>query len=203
MNAYMRLAVAGLSRSPGRTAVRTLVLAAAVALLAAMLLFVGDSLSTMTSAATRTVPLDWQGPVASQAQAVKVAQGVAAQPGVQQASAVATAPFAGMSHKTGAGTIDTSSGAILAVPPGYLQHLQTFRYLHGSLQPGGIVLDQQLAATLQATVGDYVTLTPTKGAAPLSFKVTGVALVSAGDVLFQPLNPLLGPARHSRRPTSS
>jgi putative ABC transport system permease protein len=194
MNAYMRLAVAGLFRSPGRTAVRTLVLAAAVALLAAMLLFVGDSLSTMTSAATRTVPLDWQGPVASQAQAIKVAQGVAAQPGVQQASAVATAPFAGMSHKAGTGTIDTSSGAILAVPPGYLQHLQTFRYLHGSLQPGGIVLDQQLAATLQATVGDYVTLTPTKGAAPLPFKVTGVVLVSAGDVLFQPLNPLLGPA---------
>lgn len=59
MNAYLRLAAAGLLRSPGRTLVRTLVLAAAVALLAAMLLFVGDSLSTMTAAATRTVPLDW------------------------------------------------------------------------------------------------------------------------------------------------
>ena len=52
MNAYLRLAAAGLLRSPGRTLVRTLVLAAAVALLAAMLLFVGDSLSTMTATAT-------------------------------------------------------------------------------------------------------------------------------------------------------
>ena len=194
MNAYLRLAAAGLLRSPGRTLVRTVVLAAAVALLAAMLLFVGDSLSTMTAAATRTVPLDWQGPVAAQAQAVKVAQGVAAQPGIQQASAVATAPFAGMRHASSAGTIDASSGAILAVPPGYLAHLQTFRYLHGSLQPGGVVLDQQLAATLQAQIGDTVMLTPVKGAAPLPFKVTGVALVGSADVLFQPLNPLLGPA---------
>ena len=194
MNAYLRLAAAGLVRSPGRTLVRTLVLAAAVALLAAMLLFVGDSLSTMTAAATRTVPLDWQGPVASQAQAVKVALGVAAQPGIQQASAVATAPFTGMRRASSAGTIDASSGAILAVPPGYLTHLQTFRYLHGSLQPGGVVLDQQLAATLQAQIGDTVMLTLAKGAAPLPFKVTGVALVGSADVLFQPLNPLLGPA---------
>ena len=194
MSAYLRLATAGLLRSPGRTLVRVLVLAAAVALLAAMLLFVGDSLSTMTAAATRTVPLDWQGPVASQVQAEKVAQGVAAQTGVQQASAVATAPFAGMEHKASTGSITTSSGAILAVPPDYLTHLQTFRYLHGSLQPGGIVLDQQLAATLQAQIGDTVLLTPTKGAAPQPFKVTGVALVSSADVLFQPLNPLLGPA---------
>jgi putative ABC transport system permease protein len=194
MNAYLRLATAGLLRSPGRTTVRVLVLAAAVALLAAMLLFVGDSLSTMTAAATRTVPLDWQGPVASQAQAVRVAGEVAAQAGVQQASAVATAPFAGMQHASSAGTVTTSSGAILAVPSGYLRHIPTFRYLHGSLQSGGIVLDQQLAATLQAQVGDTVTLTPTRGAAPQQFKVTGVALVSAADVLFQPLNPLLGPA---------
>ena len=193
MNAYLRLATAGLLRAPGRTLVRVLVLAAAVALLAAMLLFVGDSLSTMTAATTRTVPLDWQGPVASQAQATSVAQGVAAQAGVQQASAVATAPFAGMEHKASTGSITTSSGAILAVPQDYLSHLQTFRYLHGSLQPG-VVLDQQLAATLQAQVGDTVYLTPAKGAAPQPFKVTGVALVSSADVLFQPLNPLLGPA---------
>ncbi len=194
MTAYFRLAVSGLLRSPGRSLIRILVVGAAVALLAAMLLFVGDSLSTMTAAAVRIVPLDWQGPVASRAAALRVARGVAAQPGVQQASAVATAPFSGMENRAPVGTIDTSSGAILAVPPDYLRHLETLRLLHGGLQAGGVVLDQQLAATLQAQLGDTVFLTPRAGARPLPFKVTGVALVTAPDVIFQPLDPLLGPA---------
>ena len=56
------------------------------------------------------------------------------------------------------------------------------------------MLDQQLAATLQAQIGDTVTLTPRPGARPRRFRVSGVALVTAPDVLFQPLNPLLGPA---------
>ena len=48
-------------------------LAAAVALLGAMLLFIGHSLRTMTASATRSVPLDWQGPVSSYKAAQKVA----------------------------------------------------------------------------------------------------------------------------------
>ena len=55
--------------SPVRTLTRVLVLAAAVGLLGAMLLFIGNSLRTMTGTAIRSVPLDWQGPVASYAQA--------------------------------------------------------------------------------------------------------------------------------------
>jgi putative ABC transport system permease protein len=194
VSAAARLAIAGLVRSPGRTLTRVVVLAAAVALLGAMLLFVGHSLRTMTGSAVRSVPLDWQGPVASYTQAQKVAAGVATQPGVEQASATATAPFAGAAHSGPGGTTSAGRGAILAVPPDYLRHIKTFRFLQGSLQPGGVVLDQQLAATLQARIGDTVKLTPTPGAKPQPFKVTGVALITAPDVVFQPLNPLLGPA---------
>ena len=43
---HSRLAVAGLVRNPGRTALRVTVVAAAVALLAGMLLFIGQSLRT-------------------------------------------------------------------------------------------------------------------------------------------------------------
>ncbi|HEY2570899.1 MAG TPA: ABC transporter permease, partial [Solirubrobacteraceae bacterium] len=68
------------------------------------------------------------------------------------------------------------------------------RYLRGSLREGQIVLDQQLAATLQAQVGDSVTLTLPGDRVPHRFAVSGIALVTAPDVLFQPLNPLLGPA---------
>ena len=65
MTGLARLALVGLVRAPLRTAVRALSLAAAVALIGAMILFVGHSLRTMTSSATRSVPLDWQGPVNS------------------------------------------------------------------------------------------------------------------------------------------
>jgi hypothetical protein len=83
---------------------------------------------------------------------------------------------------------------VLAVPPGYLKHIRTFRFLRGSLRSGEIVFDQQLAATLRVQPGDTVVLTPRPGAAPRRFRVSGVAIVTAPDVLFQPLNPLLGPA---------
>lgn len=190
----IRLAVAGLARAPGKTLTRIVVLAAAVALLDGILLFVGNSLRTASGSAVRGVPLDLQGPVSSAAQARRVAAGVGSQRGVLQASATATAPFSSLRHAGPGGTTSAGHGSILAVPPGYLSHIRTFRFLQGSLRPGGVVLDQQLAATLQAHIGDRVTLTPRPGAKPRRFRVSGVALVTAADTLFQPLDPQLGPA---------
>jgi putative ABC transport system permease protein len=194
VSAPVRLAATGLARAPGRTAGRIVVLAAAVALLGSMILFVGNSLHTMAGSAIRSVPLDWQGPLSSYQQARRVAAGVARQPGVQQASPAATAPFAGASHSGTGGTASAGMGSLLAVPPGYTAHIKTFRILQGSLRPGAVVLDQQLAATLHVRIGETVKLTPRKGAPPEPFNVSGVALVTAPDVIFQPLNPQLGPA---------
>nr|MDQ6916133.1 hypothetical protein [Actinomycetota bacterium] len=194
MSAAGRVAVAGLTRAPARTLVRVLVLAVAVALLGAMLLFVGHSLRTMTSSATRSVPLDLQGPVGSYSQARKVAVGVGRQPGILQASPTATAPFAGVTRSGPSGSTSAGAGAVLAVPPGYGSHVHVYRFLYGSLRPGGIVLDQQLAATLQAHVGDVVQVRATSRAPPRALRVTGVALITAPDVVFQPLNPQVGPA---------
>src|SRR5207244_856817 len=70
----------------------------------------------------------------------------------------------------------------------------TFRLLQGGLKQGSIVLDQQLAATLKARIGDTIALVARAGARPERLKVSGVALVTAADQLFQPLNPQLGPA---------
>jgi len=188
------LALRGLVRAPANSLARVLVLAAAVALLGSMLIFIGSSLRTMTQSSVRSVPLDWQGPVSSYGAAVKVATGVAKQPGVLEAAPVATAPFSGAAHKASVGEIRSSAGAILAVPRGYQAHIKTFRFLHGALRPGSIVLDQQLAATLQAGIGDRIALTPRPGASPVSLPVSGIAVVTSPDVLFQPLNPLAGPA---------
>ena len=155
------LALAELVRAPGRTLVRVLTLAAAVGLLAAMLLFVGHSLGTMTASAVRSVPIDWQGPVGSARAAAAIARAVAAQPGVAEAAATATAPFAGVEH------VSRSLGRSARAParssrsrPATSAHIDTFRFLRGSLKPGQIVFDQQLAATLQVQPGDTITLTP-------------------------------------------
>ena len=188
------LAFAELVRAPVKTAVRVLTLAAAVGLLAAMLLFVGHSLGTMTSSAVRGVPLDWQGPVSNAQAATTVASRVGRQAGVAEAVPAATAPFAGVEHiSRGVGTIRSGAGSILAVPPSYLAHIHTFRFLRGSLRPGQVVFDQQLAATLQVQPGDVVTLTAHRGARPVRLRVSGIALITAADQLFQPLNPLIGP----------
>ena len=188
-------ALRGLARAPARTAIRVVVLSAAVALLAAMLVFVGHALNTMTGSAVRSVPLHWQGPVSSYGAARHVAAGVGGQPDVLQAVPAATAPFAGLEHAApGVGTIRSGAGALLAVPLSYPRSFHTLRYLRGSLQPGQVVLDQQLAATLEAQPGDTILLTPNPGAGPIRLRVSGVALVTAPDLLFQTLSPLLGPA---------
>src|SRR5262249_6719070 len=174
MRPVATLALTELARAPGRTALRALTLAAAVGLLAAMLLFIVHSLRTMTASAGRSVPLDWQGPVGTYAAARRVAGEVARQPGVAEAAPTATAPFAGLERSSPtAGTIRTGAGALLAAPPRYLVHLRTFRFLRGGLRRHGIVLDQQLAATLQAQPGDLVKLTPRRGVRPIRLRVTG------------------------------
>ncbi|MBS0548572.1 MAG: ABC transporter permease [Proteobacteria bacterium] len=193
MSAAIQLGLARLRRRPGATLTQGLVLAVAVALLGAMILFIGHSLRTMTASATRSVPLDLQGPVTSYGKASSLARRIAHQPEVAQSSPVATAPFTGIGHHGAEGATAAGSGSILAVPSGYLRHIETFRFLHGGLRPGQIVLDQQLAATLRARLGDTVTL-HLGGGGTKRFKVGGIAFVSASDVLFQPLNPLAGPA---------
>jgi putative ABC transport system permease protein len=194
VNSAARLAVSWLLRAPGRSLIRVLVLGASVALLGGMLLFVGNSLRTVAGSAVRSVPLDLQGPVSSYGDARAVAGEVARQRGVLQASATATAPLAGGAHRGPNGLTSSGSGAVLAVPLDYASHIHTYRFLQGSLRPGAVVLDQQMAATLQAHIGDRITLRASAAGPAHTYPVSGVALITASDKLFQPLNPQLGPA---------
>src|SRR5215470_4456719 len=141
MRAVAPLVLSELARAPGRTALRVLTLAASVGLLAAMLLFVGHSLRTMTGSAVRSVPLDWQAPVGSARAAKQVAAVTAEDPAVRESVPVATAPFAGIVHRAAVGTIRAGAGAILAVPQNYTQSIHVYRFLRGGLRPGRVVLD--------------------------------------------------------------
>lgn len=194
MGTSVGLAWRGLLRTPGRTLVRILVLSAAVALLGGMLVFIGNSMRSVSSGAVRAVPIHLQGPVGSYSAAQSVANSLAQQSGVQQASAVGTAPLVSAQRVGAVGVTQAGAGAVLGVPPGYDRHLNTFRLLQGTLRPGGVVLDQQMAATLQAVIGDTVSLVTHAGATPVHLTVSGVAVVTAPDILFQPLNPATGPA---------
>ncbi len=194
MTAVARFMITGLRRQPGKTATRVLVLAVAVALIGAMSVFVAHSLRTMTASAVRSVPLDWQAPVGSYSDTTRLTREVARQPGITYAAPSATAPFTGITHSGAAGTSSAGNGSMLAVPADYSRHVGTVRLLNGTIRQGAVALDQQLAATLQAKVGDTVSVTVRRGAPARRLPVSGVVLVSDADVLFQPLNPLLGPA---------
>ncbi len=194
MTSVARLAVSWLARAPGRTLIRVLVLAASVALLGGMLLFIGNSLRTVSANAVRSVPLDLQTPVSSYTQARTLAKEVATEHGVLQATAAATAPISGAEHKSRSGLTSSGAGAILAVPRDYATNIHTFRFLQGALRAGAVVLDQQMAATLQARIGDRITLRVPGRNTARAYQVSGIALITAADTLFQPLNPLLGPA---------
>jgi putative ABC transport system permease protein len=148
----------------------------------------------MAAGTVRSVAIDWQGPVSSYSADARLAGEIGRMSGVQQASASATAPLADATHHGPAGLTNTGAGGVLGVGPGYLNHLPAFRILQGRLEPGGVVLDQQMAATLQAGIGDQVTLHSRRGGPARRYRVTGVALVTHADVLFQPLSPQTGPA---------
>ena len=194
MSPAISLALAGLRHRPTRTVLRLGVVTVAVALLAGMILFIGNALRSASASALNQVPLDLQAPVTSFAKDQQAAAGVGRQPGVAYAAAAATAPFSSAERSAGGISTQTSQGAILAVPADYAARVHTFRMLQGGLRPGGVVLDQQMAATLQAKLGDTVRLRPRPNSPPVSYKVTGVGLITAPDQVFQPLNPLLGPA---------
>ena len=194
MTAVARFVLTGLRRQAGKTSTRVLVLAAAVALIGAMSVFVAHSLRTMTGSAVRSVPLDWQAPIGSYGDTTKLAGQVARQPGVAYAAPAAAAPFAGITHSGAAGNSSAGNGSILAIPPDYSRHVGAVRFLQGRMREGALVLDQQLAATLQARIGDTVAVTAQRGKPARRLPVSGIVLVQDADVLFQPLNPLLGPA---------
>ena len=71
------------------------------------------------------------GPVAPSGQATRIAAAVAQQPGSAASLGDRHCAVCSRRPRAPTGTIRTGTGSVLAVPPGYLAHFQTFRLLHG------------------------------------------------------------------------
>jgi putative ABC transport system permease protein len=172
-----------------RSLAQVLAIAAALAMLGSILLFISGNLGLMTRSAAAKVPLDWQAAVADATIATSIATRLNSVPGVAEARPAATATFARAQHGLSAGVATAGSGSILAVPTNYLGTIGPFHLLTGQLESGGVILSQPLASTLQAQVGDTVTLELAAQLPPQSVRVTGIAVVDVSELIFQPLGP--------------
>ncbi len=180
-------ALRALRHRAAASAVQAGAIAIALGLLASVLVFVTGSLGLMTASAAAKVRLDWQAGVADQPAAASLALRLSRVSGVAQASPAATATFASAEHAVASGTATSGAGSILAVPPDYMGALRPFHLLTGGLDATGVVLSQPLASTLQAQIGDTVSLSLANQSPPVAVRVTGVAVIDASELLFQPL----------------
>jgi len=163
---------------------------AATALIGVIGVFGVSSARTMTARALTAVPVDWQVALVAGADATaltgKLAASVRAARTVGYADATAfSAVTGGTTQTTGAGQVVGLSADYAATFPGQI------RLLLGRAE--GVLLAQQTAANLHATVGNVVTLTPA-GAEPFDVTVEGIVDLLNADPMFQSIGPQKGPA---------
>ncbi|HEV3292212.1 MAG TPA: FtsX-like permease family protein, partial [Streptosporangiaceae bacterium] len=102
---------------------------------------------------------------------------------VTAALPVGFAAISGLTASHGATTLTTGSGMVLGLPSGYQAAFPAeLRYLAGSAD--GVLIAQQTAANLHASVGDVINISRT-GLAPVQARVNGIVDLPQADSLFQ------------------
>jgi len=181
-----------LRRRTGRMIGQAAGVALAVLLLAALGTFFTASRASMTAQAVRAVPVDWQVQVSPGTPVADASTAVAAAPGVTASLPVGYADTSGLSSRN-AGTVQTTGpGVVLGVPASYAA---TFP---GEIRPlvgasDGVLLAQQTAANLGATVGSTITISR-PGQPKTAVTVDGVVDLPAADSLFQSIGVAPGSA---------
>jgi putative ABC transport system permease protein len=157
--------------------------AVTVSLLGVLGLFIVNSANTMTTRAIAEMPVDWQVQLAQDADPTVVRNKVENAVAVQAAMEVDYAKVAAFQSATGQSVQTTSSGLVVGLAPGYQQAFpKEFRLLLGNSH--GVLLLQQTAANLHATVGDHI-LVKRYGGPPVSLAVTGIVDMPYADSFFQ------------------
>src|SRR5690348_13232665 len=172
-----------LKRRPVRLAGAVAGIAAAVALLGSLGAFFAASKAHMTRQAAAGVIVDWQVQMAPGANPASAAHVIAAAPGVVKSLPVGYAPATGLTAAT-AGTVQTNGpGKVLGLLPGYTASFPgEIRFLLGA--HSGVLLAQQTAANLHATVGSMISV-GRQGLPPLHVRVQGIVDLPAADSMFQ------------------
>src|SRR5712691_1872353 len=179
-----------LRRRPVRLAGAVTGVAMSVALLGSLGAFVAASKAHMTKQAAAGVIVDWQVQIATGASTAMAGRVISAAPGVVRSLPVGYADTAGLTASSGGTAQATGQGKVLGLPPGYAAAFPgEIRLLLGS--PNGVLLAQQTAANLHATIGTIVSV-GRRGLPPLKVRVQGIVDLPAVDSLFQAVGALPG-----------
>jgi putative ABC transport system permease protein len=166
--------------------------AIAVALLGSLGAFFAASKAHMTRQAAAGVVVDWQVQITPGANPASAARVIAATPGVVRSLPVGYAATTGLTASTGGTVQTTGAGQVLGLPPGYPAAFPgEIRFLLGTR--AGVLLAQQTAANLHATVGTMVSV-GRPGQPPLRVRVQGIVDLPAADSLFQAVGAPAGAA---------
>ena len=181
-----------LKRRPVRLAGAVTGIAIAVALLGSLGAFFAASKAHMTRQAAAGVIVDWQVQLAPGSNLAPAAHVIATTPGVVTSLPVGYAPATGFKAAT-AGTVQTTGpGQVLGLPPGYAAAFPgEIRFLLGARS--GVLLAQQTAANLHATVGTMISV-GRQGLPPLRVRVQGIVDLPAADSMFQAVGVPAGAA---------
>lgn len=186
--------IAGLlRRRPGRLVGLALAVAMAALLTASLGAFFAASRARMTSDAVASVPVDWQVRLTTGADVSKAMSTIASAEDVLRTLPVGYADATGFRSGTAAtGVQTTGHGVVLGLPAGYANAFPgEIRPLVGARD--GVLLAQQTAANLGATVGSTVSI-GRPGQPRTSVTVDGVVDLPAADSLFQSVGAAPGSA---------
>ena len=157
--------------------------ALAVALLALLGAFLVTSGRSMTARSIAAVPVDWQIQLATGADAKFVIDALGQATAYRKIEPVGYADTAGFTARTGGTVQTTGPGKVLGVDRSYRTDFpEQIRSLIGAGE--GVLLAQQTAANLHATVGDSIAI-ERAGLPPVEVKVDGIVDLPNADSLFQ------------------
>ena len=162
----------------------------AVTLVSSLGMFFVASKARMTKEAAAGVPVDWQVQLSQDADLIQSIQTIEHSGGVVESQPVGYSDVVYLRSSTGGTVQTTGQGKALGIPDQYASSFPgEIRFLVGSSQ--GVLLAQQTAANLQATVGDTVTV-GLPGGAQVELPVQGIVDLPAADSLFQSIGGATG-----------
>jgi putative ABC transport system permease protein len=171
------------SHRSGRLIAASLGAAVSVAMVFSIIVFITSSTAAMTRRATESLPIDWQVQLVPGTDPGSIVNAARQAAPLSVVETVGYADISGMTASTQETTQTTGAGKAVGLAPSYFTQFPTeFRTLLGV--QSGVLIAQQTAANLHATVGDTVTIQRI-GLPPVDVQVAGIIDLPYADTFFQ------------------